>query len=228
MHEAFQSDDVVLSVLKANGLFSGCDEEKLVRTLLPGCRTFDYDGGEPIRRYDDPSALCILISGSASVLTLGEENDCLLRVLRSGDVFGVATLFAGTNAVTRILADEPTQVLIAQEEAVRALLACDSAFATNYVVFLSDRIQFLNRRLSCFGAGSATRRLVAWLDASIPEGLTEYMLPLPLCRLPDALGVSRASLYRALDDLETGGYILRNGKRIVLPDRLRMRNDFGL
>ena len=90
---------------------------------------------------------------------------------------------------------------------MRALLTGTPAFALNYVAFLSDRIRFLNRRLACLGAGSAARRLAAWLDASIPDGAAEYELPLSLSRLPDALGVSRASLYRALDELEAAGHI---------------------
>ena len=108
------------------------------------------------------------------------------------------------------------------------MLSVLTALPLNYVAFLSDRIRFLNRRLACLGAGSAARRLAAWLDASIPDGAAEYELPLSLSRLPDALGVSRASLYRALDELEAAGHIARSGRHISLPDRERMRRAFGL
>ena len=151
-----------------------------------------YEAGESIRQYDDPPVLCIPTAGSASVHTSGESSECLLRVLHADDVFGVATLFAASPAVTRVTAEQPTRVLIVSEAAVRALLTGTPAFALNYVAFLSDRIRFLNRRLACAGAGSAARRLAAWLDASIPDGAAEYELPLSLSRLPDALGVSRA------------------------------------
>ncbi len=226
----------MLSVLTALPLFAGCPEDVLADVLLPDCRMAVYAAGEPIRQYDDPPVLCILTEGSASVHTPGEGSECLLRVLHTGDVFGVATLFAASPAVTRVTAEQPTRVLIASESAVRALLTGTPAFAMNYIAFLSDRIRFLNRRLACLGAGSAARRLAAWLDTSVPnvtpegtpEGAAEFDLPLSLSRLPDALGVSRASLYRALDELEADGHIVRSGKHIRLPDRARMRRAFGL
>ena len=213
----------MLSVLTALPLFAGCPPDVLAKVLLPDCRMATYEAGESIRQYDDPPVLCILTAGSASVHTPGEGSECLLRVL-----FGVATLFAASPAVTRVTAEQPTRVLIVSEAAVRALLTGTPAFALNYVAFLSDRIRFLNRRLACLGAGSAARRLAAWLDASIPDGAAEYELPLSLSRLPDALGVSRASLYRALDELEAAGHIARSGRHISLPDRERMRRAFGL
>lgn len=228
MKETPGAADAMLTVLKRHPLFSGCTEAVLTDMLLPGCRIVTYDSGEFIRQYDDPPVLCLLMAGAASVLTLGEGSDCLLRVLHPGDAFGAATLFAGVPAVTRIVAEQPTRVLIAGESSVRALLMNDPTFAMNYVGFLSDRVRFLNRRLACFGAGTATRRLAAWLDASVPEGVSEFVLPLSLTRLPDALGVSRASLYRAMDELEENGYIIRRGKHISLPDRNRFRRAFGL
>lgn len=228
MREISRATDAMLSVLKSHSLFSGCAEAVLVNMLLPGCRVVTYGSGEAIRQYDDPPVLCLLMTGSASVLTLGEGSDCLLSVLHPGDAFGAATLFAGVPAVTRIVAEQPTRVLIAEETYVRSLLMNDPTFAMNYVGFLSDRVRFLNRRLACFGAGTAIRRLAAWLDASVPEGVSDFTLPLSLTRLPDALGVSRASLYRAMDELEESGYMIRHGKHIILPDRDGFRRAFGL
>lgn len=218
----------MMSVLTKLPLFAGCPENLLESILFPGCRMADYEAGEPIRQYKEPPVLCILTAGSASVHTPGEGSECLLRVLHAGDVFGVATLFAASPAVTRVTAEQPTRVLIVSESAVQALLSASPAFVMNYIAFLSDRIRFLNRRLSCLGAGSAARRLAAWLDTATPDGTEDCELSLPFSRMTELLGISRASLYRALDELEADGYIVRSGKHITLPDRERMRRAFGL
>lgn len=112
----------MLSVLTALPLFAGCPPDVLAKVLLPDCRMATYEAGESIRQYDDPPVLCILTAGSASVHTSGESSECLLRVLHADDVFGVATLFAASPAVTRVTAEQPTRVLIVSEAAVRALL----------------------------------------------------------------------------------------------------------
>ena len=48
-------------------------------------------------------------------------------------------------------------------------------------------------------------------------------LTLSLTELSKALGIGRASLYRALDSFESRGLIKRNGKQITLadPDELK-------
>lgn len=228
----YTASDEVGDLLVRHPLFAACAPQT-VAALLTDSHPVDFAAGEPLRRYGEPPVLCFLITGEASVYTPGDGSDCLLRLLRAGDVFGVADLFApdGTTSaasLTRVTAACPTRALFFSEDTVRGCLTRDPVFAVGYIRFLADRIRFLNRRLTCLGAGSATRRLAAWLDVTVPEGADSCVLPLSLSRLPDALGLSRASLYRALDELEQDGYLLRSGKRVTLPDRAALRREFGL
>lgn len=233
MKEQDQTPDAILQHMEQHPLFQGCDRSQLADAMAAAQR-IAVETGETIQQYGEPPVLCYLISGAAAVMTPGDGHDCLLRMLRPGDAFGVATLFAPTKegepapAVTRVVAEIPTQALIFQEEVVRRLLLGDPTFAMNYIRFLSDRVRFLNRRLACLGAGAATRRLAAWLDVTVPEGTDSCTISLPLSRLPEALGLSRASLYRALDELEERHLLVRNGKQLHLPDRARLRAVFGL
>lgn len=233
MKETEQTVEALRARLGQHPLFEGCDTERLKQALRDAHMTC-VKTGEAIRQYGEPPVLCYLITGAAAVLTPGDGHDCLLRMLKPGDAFGVATLFAPTEEgetppnVTRVVAEAPTQALIFPEDTVRRWLTGDPVFAMNYVRFLSDRIRFLNRRLACLGAGAATRRLAAWLDMTVPEGTDICTLSLPLSRLPEALGLSRASLYRALDELEARRLLVRTGKQITLPDRAGLRDTFGL
>ena len=79
--------------------------------------------------------------------------------------------------------------------------------------FLAGRVCFLNRKIQCFTAGSAERRLALWLLSEEEEVIT---LPSSLTTLSDMLDIGRASLYRALDKLEGDGLIRRNGREITL------------
>ncbi len=221
-----QAIAVSLDILKVHPLFSACDGT-LLRTAAEQCTLQSFDTGDELKSYDDKPFLCIIRRGSAYVYTPDSSHDLLLRILRAGDTFGVATLFGNTgqSAVTKIIAAEPTEAVCMSEETVRHLIISDSALALRYIDFLADRIRFLNKRISCIGAGSAEDKVCTWLYNQLPEDSEDctYVLPMSLSRLADTLGLGRASLYRALDELEAHDIIARNGKTLHVPCRSALK-----
>lgn len=217
---------LIQNILSQHSLFSQCASEHLDQ-LMEGCTLRTYRPGEEMKSYDENPFLCVIQKGSALVYSKDGGSDLLLRILKAGDTFGVATLFGknGETAVTKIIAEDPTEALCIREEAVRALIMADGEFAMRYIDFLADRIRFLNQRISCIGAGSAEDKLCAWLAHRIPSECSDYVLTVPMSysQLADSLGLGRASLYRALDELETRGIIRREGKQIYMlaPSALR-------
>ncbi len=85
----------------------------------------------------------------------------------------------------------------------------------NYVTFLSDRIRFLNRRLSTLTAGQTDGKLWRYLLAHRGEdGVVS--LPGGMTGLAETLNMGRSSLYRSLDALTAAGRICRQGKQIIV------------
>ena len=216
-----------VTMLRQHPLFKGCPDTLLAQ-LSQDARTLSFTPGDALKSYDERPFLCIILSGEVTVHTKDENNDLLLRILSVGDTFGVANLFGHEPMITRVTAHKDTTALCISEEAMRKAITADGELAMRYITFLSDRIRFLNRRIATLSAGSAERRLAAWLDAVIPENADRYELPMPMNRLADTLGVGRASLYRAFDDLTAAGYLQRDGKVLVLIDRAAMRQGCGL
>ena len=216
-------------VLSETPLFGDCDKS-LLASAAPGCRILSFAPGEPLQSYGEHPSLFVLIYGSAAVCTKDTAGELLLRILHSGDTFGVANLFAAVPQVTRVVAEEPTVALCVDEATVRTLIGKDPGLAMRYIAFLSDRIRFLNKRIACLGAGSATARLAAWLDASIPDSApgqpVSYTIPMPMYRLADVLGLGRASLYRAMEELVASGHLIRDGHTVTVPDRAAFRAMF--
>lgn len=217
----------VINILKAHPLFSPC-EPALLSHAATGCQLSHFATGDTIKSYDDTPTLCIIVSGEVFVHSKEDSSDLLLRILRPGDTFGVASLFGhhGNDPITRVTAAVPTSALCINEKTMRHLLMSDPALAMRYIDFLADRIRFLNRRISCLGAGSAEKKLCAWLDSVIPEGVESYAytLRLPMSKLADVLGLGRASLYRAFDVLSDEGILSREGKVIHIPCRASLRS----
>ena len=94
------------------------------------------------------------------------------------------------------------------------------AFAEDYVTYLSQRIQFLSARLDTVSAGSAERKLAQYL-LEVGGGTDEVTTS--ATRLSALIGVGRASLYRAFEELEQEGAILREGKLIRILDRKKLQ-----
>lgn len=217
----------VVAALRQHRLFEQCSDA-LLAILAEGAHLQTYAVGDALKGYNDEPFLCIVLEGEAAVHTHDEHNDLLLRILREGDIFGVANLFGKAPTITHVTAQKPTTALCIGEEAMRRAIGTDGDLAMRYIDFLSDRIRFLNRRIATLTAGSAERRLAAWLDTVMPDSTDRIVLPFPVNRLADTLGLGRASLYRAFDDLTASGYLTRDGKTVILHDRTAMRQANGL
>lgn len=154
-----------------------------------------------------------LLEGEASVTTKDPAKNALLRFLRCGDLFGIANLFTDEPFVSVVRAEKRCRVFFLTEAAIRALLEKDRSFLYHYIGFLSNRICYLNQKISYLTAGSAERRVALYLSSLDAD---EIHLDASLSSLSELLDIGRASLYRAFDRLESDGYIKKDGRCIVI------------
>jgi CRP-like cAMP-binding protein len=163
---------------------------------------------------DGQRRLGILLQGQLEIHSADNEKNVILRTLNAPAVFGAASLFCeSAEPFSQILAKSDCALLLISLDAVRGLLAQDEGFRDAYLSLLSDRVRFLNRKIQCFTAGSAERKLALWL---ISEDQKSIVLPSAIASLADMLDLGRASLYRALDKLEDEGLISRSGRTITV------------
>ena len=159
-------------------------------------------------------SLGILLEGRAEIQSADNGRSVVLRTMQAPSIFGAASLFCDTPLpLSTVCAKVACRVLYIPLQAVDRLLADDEGFRTSYLSFLAGRVCFLNRKIQCFTAGSAERRLALWLLSEEEKTVT---LPSSLTTLADMLDIGRASLYRALDKLESSGMISREGRNITL------------
>ncbi len=165
-----------------------------------------YDAGLARR------ALALVLEGNLRVL----HGKVVMNDLHPGDVFGAAALFGGEEPYpSTVVAATACRVLLIPQEAVSAWMAAMPRVSENYVRFLSDRIRFLNRRLSMLTAGQTDGKLWRYLLAHVDErGVVQ--LPGGMAGLAECLDMGRSSLYRCLDHLTARGKIRREGKTIVI------------
>lgn len=217
--------DKELCKLATHFLFQGVPSELLLEALTrygKGLREFE-SGETVLSPGEQQKAAGVLLSGKATVTTPNPSHAVLLRFLGAGDVFGVAGLFSGEPFVSLIRASSKCRCVLFSETAIAYLLDADGAFRRNYIGFLNSRIRFLNRKIGYLTAGSAERRLALYL-ASLGKG--EVYLQDSITSLSDLLNLGRASLYRAFDRLCQDGYLIRDGRRLTVPNPEAMLNAY--
>ncbi|MBQ5389400.1 MAG: Crp/Fnr family transcriptional regulator [Clostridia bacterium] len=184
-----------------------------------GLQTAAFGDGEVM--YDDRhamSALAFVIDGGAEVVRTREGCEVFLRSMGRGDVFGAALLFAESESyVTVVRAKGKTRVLFLPQSAAEQLMLADGRAALGYIAFLSEKIRFLNRKIATFTAGTAAEKLASYiLQYASGERFTP---PVSYSRIAESLGLGRASLYRAIDELCELGAIRKEQKDIFIIDR---------
>lgn len=160
----------------------------------------------------------IILDGKAHVHPFGADEKTLLKTMHKGDIFGIANLYAEDYRFPSVIISEKhTKVLFIDGDAFKRFIENDPAALKYYLRFLSQKIVYLNKKISTFTAGSAECKLALYI-AENSDGKT-FHSSLPMSDLAKTLGLGRASLYRALDKLIASNLINRDGMDIHITDK---------
>lgn len=188
------------------------EELELCRQLAQTEEKTHCKGDHIYTPQDAKRALAMVLEGHVRVW----QGHVPMNDLLPGDVFGVAALFGtGEEYPSTVVAQSDCRILYIPQETVVRWMKEVPTVAENYVAFLSDRIRFLNRRLSTLTAGQSDGKLWRYLLAhrdengvvTVTNGMSE---------LAERLDMGRSSLYRSLDSLTQLGKIRRDRKKIII------------
>lgn len=173
-------------------------------------------------RYSPPGGnrhqLGILVCGQAWVYKQSGEDRVLMSVLEAGDITGAASLFSlQQEFTTAVVARGSVRMLLFSQQAVEQMLQQDFRLTRNFLTYLTGRIHFLTHRLQDVSRTSAQQKLLGYLCQLAVEG--QVQLTMGMTGLSQALSIGRASLYRAMEQLQEQGVLRREGKTIYLLDR---------
>ena len=86
-----------IKLLSSLPLFAGVEEDKLNVMLTDGSNEKSFRRDEVIESGENgENRLCVILSGSAVVYSSDSERQVVLRTLGRGNMFGVASLFGGS------------------------------------------------------------------------------------------------------------------------------------
>lgn len=204
-----------LTYLQTCPLFQNCPQETIQFALTdPNCTVHDFESGQPLYQpHRFSRCLGVLLSGSIRVT----RDSLAISVLSPGDLFGAAALFNDhEDYATTLTAVTPCRVILLTQELVSRLMDASPCVRDNYIRYLSGRIRFLSGKIRSLAADSVEGRLKQHLLTSLTPDKPK--LDCAATELAKRLGISRASLYRAFETLESQGLIQRQGRAILVPN----------
>ncbi len=203
-----------LNFLKQTRIFKDADEKILTRVLNEYGKSVSYSKNDIVFSKENYSpVICIIIKGEARV----SKGDTVISHLKDGEIFGAAFLYNQSYEFENIVtALTPLKVVIIEKSGVDELIKCDNSISFNYISYLSERIGFLNSKIEGYTKPSAEEKLMLYLkkNADVNNGKCE--ISVSMTELSHVLQISRASLYRVIENLEQQGKIYRDGKKIYV------------
>lgn len=199
-------------------LFRGLGQERTQKILANAKGIFveHKKRGEKIRSAEGaPSALCIIVEGSALVEKMNAGSAVRMSTLQKGDLFGAASMFCGEETyVAEITALTSVWSVVIPEEAFRSIIREEPCVMENYIRYLTGRIRFLSSRIDSLACGGIEERFLLALTSAAEDG--RCTLSCSMESFANSLGVSRATLYRAQDSLIASGRLRKEGKTFYI------------
>ena len=195
-------------------LFKNIREDNLDKILaFDGINEESYSPNETMQNSSISSKIGIIYKGKA-IIKSGEDG-VIIRKLGKADVYGAAALFDAPKHLTIVKAQTECTVITMSKSFIEKCILTSSVFALNYIEFLSKRISFLNSKINAYTAKSVENKLYTYL-LQLPRNNNEILLSNDMSTIAKMLGIGRASLYRAVKNLENNGLITKQDKKIIL------------
>ncbi|HIV67563.1 MAG TPA: helix-turn-helix domain-containing protein [Candidatus Butyricicoccus stercorigallinarum] len=201
--------------LLSSALFDGCETQSyrpMVQALSP---TSILKGQQIDALPPNGSALGFLLDGCLDLCNL---NGVLFHTLRRGDFFEIEPMFSHIHTILPwyLRARTNTVVTYLNKNTMLSHFEKDPILVRNYMHIRADYTQMLTRQLDHFTAASPGVALALYLLGNHMHNVLK--MPDGLAGLARRLNISRATLYRALADLERRKLISHHEKTIHLLD----------
>ena len=216
------------SILKQTFIFSHLTNEDFdvaISKITPTVKSFKRD--EVIFSQSlFSAAMGIILSGRCIVRKAKSQGeDVPLNVLTKTDSFGVISVLSEREEFpTEIIAVENSEIIFISKRDIWFLIENYPEISQSFIRFLSDKIVFLNDKISTFSAYNVEQKLSNYL-LQLSKKTNDTTLVFSKSAASRAINSSRASLYRAIDALSEKGIINLDGKKIIITDPLGLERN---
>lgn len=214
-----------IDIMMNTALLKGSAPSVLMRVLSASAYEIAEFSKDDVVSENDiyNKSLAIVLSGRIIVsIDNADGNNVFMRTVGVGEILGEAGLFGEQiDYCAKLTAAEECRLIFFSQKTLVRMFERDAGIAKNYITFLSDRIRFLNSKVYFFTAGTAEQRLASFLMDNLSQH--DYQpLPMSMIQVASSLNISRASLYRALDAIISGGAVMKKGRLMIIADEKKL------
>lgn len=218
---------------KEGSLFSNLSDEELSQ-LAQIARERKFDRNQVVFYEGDlGGSLYIIVSGTVKIVMMSDDGrEHILGLLHEGDFFGEISLIDGEpRSATAIALEKANVVMISRDDFIR-LLRENPEMSLKIMVILCERLRKTDKHVESLAflsaPGRVAKTLLNWAEKYAPDanGNEEIEIPHKMTRQEFAsiAGTSRETLTRVLMDFQDDGLIQLEKNKIVLHDRLKLRD----
>ncbi len=209
-----------MEFLKKTFLFQGIEEKKLKEIFSNlgdiKAKVTEFPSEEAVYTLNSKEQkVGFVIKGKCFVYNVKSGgNKILLNTILPGKSFGIIALFADSGYPTEVIAAPGTKIFFMTKKELLFLMESNFEITINVITFLSNKISFLNDKISTFAAVNVEQKLKNHLhQLGEKEG---NVFTLNCKKTAECLGIGRASLYRAINQLCESGEIKYEDKKIYI------------
>ena len=202
-------------------IFRDLPEDK-IREILNNIRVeiYEFEPNEDIYTPDEfESKVGFVMSGECSVEKQKSDGTSIpLNKLKKGDPFGILAVFLKNERFPTIVRScKHSCVMFFSKDTIVSLIKEYPEVSLAIITFMSERIDFLNKKIATFSADSVEEKFVFYIIAEAKR-LNSLSFQLNLSKTAKTLNAGRASIYRAIEDLEKLKLIKFENKKIYISD----------
>ena len=160
-----------------------------------------------------------IYDGECQVERVKANNSNLpLNKLEKYNSFGILAVFSCDNSYpTQVIAKKDSTVVFISKSDILILIKKHPQISLNLLNFISDLIEFLNKKISTFSSDTVEEKVASFLW-NIYTNQNCRELSLNMSKIATSINVGRASLYRAIDSLSESKIIEFKNKKIIILD----------
>ena len=180
----------------------------------------EFEPGDLIysdERFD--KSVGFVLKGECTVERPKSDGQALiLNILSDFDSFGILAVFSCEEKFpTQIRAKKKSRVLFLSKDGVVGLIQKSPQIALNIIKFMSNKISFLNDKILTFSSDNVEQKTANELLLMHRKN-NGQSFALNCKKTAESLNYGRASLYRAIEALESKGIIKYENKIITILD----------